>query len=320
MLNSKIPPLTPSLNLRTISLFMTEDPQWVFAIRHIGWWILLCPPFGWLIALGYRKEVVLCLACNSSSPLPKWQGAPYLLWEGIKALGVIIVYFSPYIICAWHWGSPSGWNDLYGGLCYVLMSLSLVPITLPLTPIIFSLYDHGFSFTFGESLFLLVSSIGITFFIPLGFMRVARRGRFIDALHIFKAASILMRHGRRYVHAWWLSLRLTFSALSLGPFTPWGIAWSYLGIVYSFNHILATSPHSEDRRYYQDGWLINALPHLDIQTHDQADTPSFRIISLWVSSLPIPNPLSSLFLSSSQDAQDKNTQAKNTQDKRDPHL
>ena len=320
MLNSNTPLSSPSLNLRTISLFMTEDPQWVYAIRHIGWWILLCPPLGWLIALGYRKEVVLCLAYVPSSPIPKWQGAPYLLWEGVKALGVIIVYFSPYIISAWHWGSPDGWGDLSGGLCYVLMSLSLVPITLPLMPIISSLYVNDFSFTFAESLFLLVSSIGITFFIPLGFMQVARRGRFIDALRIVKAGSILMRHGRRYMYAWWLSLRLTFSALSLGPFTPWGIAWSYLGIVYSFNHILATSSHSEDHRFYQNGWLINTLHPLDIQTHDQAFSPSLRIISLWGGPLPIPKPLSSLFLSSSQDqnTQDLNTQ--NTQNNRDIHL
>ena len=77
--------------------------------------------------------------------------------------------------------------------------------------------------------------------IPAGFMQVANRGRFVDALNLQQVFGILRYHFFCYVEAWIYSLWLTMLAMMTGPFAPWSIIWSYQGIVYAFNEVLALS-------------------------------------------------------------------------------
>ena len=88
------------LDWKTASIFVWEDPDWQRKIFIGGLWLFL--PFGWLIALGYRKEVVMNLVWSHHPVLPDWKGkAGYFLLEGFKAMAVILFYFSPWFVCLW---------------------------------------------------------------------------------------------------------------------------------------------------------------------------------------------------------------------------
>ena len=296
------------------ALFMVKDPQWVKPVRTLGWWILLCPPVGWLIALGYRKEVVLHFTRSNVGPLPVWPGVYHLFCEGVKALGVISCYLAPVLILSWHWGADQGWHDMVGGVTYGLWSLSLVPLTLPATPLFYMINCDNYMLSPIQGMTLFIISASSTFMIPAGFMRVALRGSFSDALYLPSVFTMLFNYWRPYLRAWWDSLRLSIAGLSMIVFAPWGIAWSYLGIVLCFNQILAQSLEEKDAQPYETGWLKqekssyecmieliidrlrrnqDTISSVDVQPElDPNQYLSF--IRIWGIYVPFPKPLSKL--------------------------
>ena len=164
------------------ALFMMRDPRWIEPIRTLGWWILLCPPLGWLMALGYRKEVVLHMTRAGVGPLPEWPGLAHLSREGFKALGVISVYLAPTLILGWHLGAQDGWSDVTGGIMYCLCSLFLVPLTLPATPLAYMLWSDVFTLSTSSGLIIFGLSACTTFIIPAGFKK-NRGARWEGMLH-----------------------------------------------------------------------------------------------------------------------------------------
>ena len=82
------------LSWRAAFTFPTREPGAVGKLVHAGWWFLLCPPVGWLMALGYRREVALNLVDGRTPVLPAWSGLHLpALGYGLRALGVILSYF-----------------------------------------------------------------------------------------------------------------------------------------------------------------------------------------------------------------------------------
>ena len=63
--------------------FPTHEPGSVGKLAHAGWWVLLCPPVGWLMALGYRREVALNLVDERASVMPARPGLPAPLPGGV---------------------------------------------------------------------------------------------------------------------------------------------------------------------------------------------------------------------------------------------
>ena len=224
------------------------------------------------MALGYRKEVVLQMTQSGSGPLPEWPGLAHLLREGVKALGVISMYLAPTLILGWSLGAQEGWSDVTGGVTYCLCSLLLVPLTLPATPLVYMTYCETFSLSMTSGLLIFGLSACTTLIIPAGFMRVAIRGSFIDALHLPRVIATISVYTRLYVRAWWDSLRLSVAGLSLLVLSPWGIAWSYLGIVLCFNQILAQSSRARDALPYQEGWLTREHKEYETMIHDLINT------------------------------------------------
>ena len=285
---------SPPRTLDLAALFMTQDPRWADVVRRLGWWILLCPPLGWLIALGYRKEVVLHFKVSGAGPLPAWPGTFALLREGFKALGVISLYLAPALILSWQLGAREGWADPIGGLQYMLCSLTLVPVTLPATPLVYMSQHQEFLLSGFDGALIFALSTGITFLIPAGFMRVAIRGSFVDALHLPEALRTLSLYRAQYIRAWSRSLQLSVVGVSLLIFSPWGIAWSYLGIVLCFNEVLASSSQMKDASPYRAGWLVRERTRYEAWTAEVIEaalalTPRKRrrsIIKLWGVYLP----------------------------------
>jgi hypothetical protein len=77
---------------RTAFRFPTAEPGAAAKLWRAGLWLLLCPPVGWLLALGYRKEVALRLVDGLEPVLPPWRFHWTTLLDGCKAAAIIIMH------------------------------------------------------------------------------------------------------------------------------------------------------------------------------------------------------------------------------------
>ena len=230
------------------SLFMITLPHWRSMISFLGLWLLICPPVGWLMALGYRKQILLFFFHPSVDDLrlhrPSLRTALILAREGICALGVIVFYFLPTLSLIWTWGMhmPVEMYSVHSiftfkFLEFVSRCFMITPLSLGGCLLYYQFYIPEFTLSIPHgalALFLL----GITLFmIPLAFMQIAKRGLWRDAFRLDQVTLLFARIYPNYIGAWQDSLLMTFSAFTLGPRIPWGIAWSYMGIVWRFNWI-----------------------------------------------------------------------------------
>ena len=79
------------LSWRLAFAYMTREPGWRRKLLIGGGLLLICPPLGWPLALGYRREVALRLVRGRKPTLPDWGDAwrSYLA-GGLGAAGVIL--------------------------------------------------------------------------------------------------------------------------------------------------------------------------------------------------------------------------------------
>src|SRR4051794_10377012 len=63
------------LGWRSAFLFMPREPGGGRNLLVGGALLLACPPRGWPLALGYRREVALRLVRGREPVLPRWGGA-----------------------------------------------------------------------------------------------------------------------------------------------------------------------------------------------------------------------------------------------------
>jgi len=222
--------------------FMTAEPGWRRKIL-VGGLLLLFPPLGWPMALGYRKDVAFRLIAGMRPVMPEWRGRRLnFAKDGCAAVGVILVWFLPFLMVFWYLAL----DDLSAAaahgpeilMFFVLLPL-LVPIFLPLLP---PLYFHLFpwiALSAGEQLVIGFVFWGTTFLMPAAFLQVSLHGRFRAAFRVREVFRLVRRILRPYLEAWALSIAATVLALGSGPLAPWGIFWSYLVIVHAFNAALS---------------------------------------------------------------------------------
>ncbi len=226
--------------------FVVADPQWREKIFFGGLLVLFVHPFGWPVALGYRKELIARLRSGVDPLLPEWNGnlLKYYL-EGIKAMGVIFGYLAPLyltliiLLIA---------NGIYPSLTWLYVSLFFLICTIFSTLSFPSLLTYWTFFSEGyrvppivaASLYLLF--IVVIFFIPAGFLQVSRTGNYHSAFNLRAAWGTLTKHLSSYVAAWYRSILLSLTGHFALPFAPWGVVWCYLGIIFEFNAILSESP------------------------------------------------------------------------------
>ena len=239
------------LNWKAACLFVFANPQWRTQIFRGGLWLLLCPPVGWLMALGYRKEVVMNLVGGTHPVLPVWPGqARRFFSEGAKAVGVILVYFAPFFALFWGLGvdDPSVLGTRISELVVFFVAIVvLAPVFLPALPVWYAGRYEWFVLTDAEATGLAILFMFTTYIIPAGFMQVSRSGRFRDALCFRAVVRVFREHAWAYTEAWVCSGFMTLAALASGPLAPFGIIWSYQGIVYCFNEVLTASSDPEVR-------------------------------------------------------------------------
>ena len=223
-------------------VFMIHDPLWREKIFFGGLLLLLAPPIGWPAALGYRKALVERLLSGQSPVLPDWKGQVWRHFtEGLKAIGVIFAYYTPlYILLGIVIDAKGGTPNEYWlyTLFFFLLAPLFSPLAFPLIVISSGLFGQPIPLGIPATATLLLLFTLATFVIPAGFLQVSLTASYGSALRLFEALSLIRRNFRLYLRAWYHSIVMSLSGHFAIPFSPWGIVWCYLGIIFLFNSIL----------------------------------------------------------------------------------
>jgi hypothetical protein len=175
--------------------------------------------------------------------LPEWRGEVWShIWEGFKASAVIFGQYLPLCLAL-------------AGLLYfrgaafdpILLNAAVFFALFPIfSTLAFPLAVAYWSWPLGseylhlwEAAVLLLGYGAITFVIPAGFLQVSQTGRYATAFRYHDSLPFLVRNIKAYVLAWYRSGAMSLCGHFAVPYSPWGVVWCYLGIIYSFNHVLA---------------------------------------------------------------------------------
>ncbi len=224
--------------------FMFREPWAREAIGLGGLAIVLFPPLGWVLALGYRKQVALRLARGELPLLPSYAASiRESLRSGAMAAGTILVYFVPFLLSYWTLGLTTwraAWDHLDRVLLFFAGVVVLPPIGIAALPIAYAVWYRWVGFTAAEVAALVALLVATAFWMPSAFLRVARFGRFRAAFAFTEVVFLPLRVPGPYLAAWRMSLAASALALLTLVAAPWGIFWSYLAIVFAFNEVLRT--------------------------------------------------------------------------------
>jgi hypothetical protein len=224
---------------------MTRDPGWIGKVLLGGLLLLVLPPFGWVIALGFRSLTGERLTKGLQPPLPAWRGnLDDVFIRGAKASGVILTYLSPALVLYFVLGTGDiatfrgHWRDIASA---ILGAILFPPVVIPVMPVIAYFQWPWFTLTPAEAFVVLVLCLSAIALLPSAFLRVAATGRYAAALQPGVAARFAAAHARAYVEAWVLSLIVSAVAVLVVPLTPWLLFWSYLAILHAFLQVLWSS-------------------------------------------------------------------------------
>lgn len=284
------------LHPHAAGLFATADPDWRRKV-YLGGLLLLVPCIGWPTILGYRTALIRHLFEKTPVALPPWQGRITAYWiEGLKAMAVIFGYLLPlYAVLGatvtargYAFGTPAALVLLFFLAFPIFSTLSL--------PVACGLFAYHTWITPAECGLLIGLYAFVVFLIPAGFLRVSVTGRHLAAFQLWHTLPFLARHFVAYVKAWWhASVMSLFGHLAL-PFSPWGVVWAYLAIIFLFNEILLQTGAKAS-----DGWLRTALEDRRLAGRGRVGTARLRdgrgedvtVLDLGGFSVPLPRLLSS---------------------------
>ena len=269
---------------------MCSQPYWAQKVRALGWCLCLVPPLGWLMALGFRKQIVFNLLNPNTYPLSEttFTLSDYLqlLQDGFCALVVMSIYFIPTLGLSWFLGAVQPQmttSEIFlGFIKYTVASLSFPPLTLGGVNLYYQAYLPEFYLSTVEGILIIILFMLTTFILPLGYMQIGKRGKWRDAFNLFQLLTTFLSKPKGYLCAWRDSLKLTLSAFTLGLHTPWGIIWSYQGIVWLFNRLQAEQfPNSS---FYEESLLSGT-------SHSFTNINSLNPNSACIYRLGIPIPI-----------------------------
>ena len=231
------------LDWKSAFVFMTQSPNWRRQIFWGGLLLLIFPPLGWPLALGYRKEVAFRLIQGTEPVLPDlWLNLRACFRGGFAATGVLLLYYLPFVILFWILALDS-MGDFFAHIfeiaIFFILIPFLVPLFLPLLPPYYWYFFPWVNHSSVEIIVLCVVFLGTTFVMPSAFLQTSLEGSFTGAFRLQKAIRFICANPLPYLEAWVISVLATGLAFLILPLFFWLVFWSYLVIIYAFNEVLA---------------------------------------------------------------------------------
>ena len=281
------------LHSHVAGLCPLADPEWRRKLWTVGLWLFV-PFVGWAAALGYRTHFVRQLLGARPSALPETRHA---FWacalDGLRAIGVIFSYLAPLYLLLFALVGSRGWQP--GGLSlYLTIFFVAYPIfstlSLPIALLLFALGEPAL-LTPNEAVLFFAGYGLLVFIVPAGFLEVSRSGRYRSAFALQRSLPFLLRHWPAYAQAWFTSGLMGLVGHCVVPVAPWGVAWSYLGIIFNFNEILL----ADDRPIPRQGFdrlladpRFHGRGHIGLACVLDAGGESVAILDLGLFSVPLP--------------------------------
>jgi hypothetical protein len=244
---------TAHIDWRLALVYVTREPSWKRRIGVGGLLLLIVPPVGWMLALGYRSLVGNRIADARSPILPEWRGNLVLIARrGAASSGVILAYLTPFLLAYWALGLRSArdafehWREL---AWFVSSVVVFPPLAIPTLPVVYAMRYPWLQFSAGEMCLLAMIFVGPILVLPAAFLQVAQHRRFGAAFKVTAALRLIAAAPCLYVEAWIVSLVVSAASAVAVPLTPWTLFWSYLAISHVFLQVLreampAALPHA----------------------------------------------------------------------------
>jgi hypothetical protein len=215
-----------------------RDPDWKPKLFVGGLLMLLCPPVGWTMALGYRRAVGIRLRAGMTPPLPEWSGSWWSHYKGgVGAVSVILGYYVPFMLLYASLAfEPSlvGVRQLLAIVAFFALIALFPPLFLPVLPPLYSYLFPWVNLTPLEIAVLVIVFVATAFVLPAAFVQVSVTGRYRSAFRVPHVARFIKGHPIVYGEAWLLSLTASAIGVAMGPLAPWGLFWSYIVILHAF--------------------------------------------------------------------------------------
>ena len=212
--------------------------------------MLIFPPIGWIIALGYRSLLFNHLIDGldrSALKLPERSVNCFLI--GLKAVGVIYGYYLPFLTLF----LLLAVDDLLLHPLELLIFYISIPLFLPLCMLgvpAYYLRHYPWVQLEIDSYLLLAAIFALTtFLMPAAFMQVGLHGRYRAAFYLRKVVHGMCANFGAYCVAWLCSAAILTLTVLAFPVFPWITFWAYLvfGFLFLNCAYLLKSEQSEAR-------------------------------------------------------------------------
>jgi len=229
------------LDWRGALAYMTREPAWASRIALGGLFLLVMPPVGWVLALGFRSIAGQRMMAGRSPAMPRWTDFGDIFARGAKSSGVILGYLSPALVLFLLFGA----RDTRVALAHsgelgaaVVAMVVFPPVAIPGLPVLAYWRWPWFTIAPMPTLVVLTLFLAAIVVLPSAFLRVAETGRYTAAFQVATAARFAWANARAYAEAWAVSLAVSAAAVIVLPLMPWLLFWSYLVILHAFLQVL----------------------------------------------------------------------------------
>jgi len=228
--------------------YMFESPTFKSACFWGGLILLICPPIGWPVALGYRSLTLRhLLDTGEVDEISLPRDIFKCFWSGMGAVVTIFIYYLPFLVLFWFLAvGPNGfilhWRE---AAIFFALIIFLIPVFLPFLPVIYAWQYSWIQFSSFEVMTLVCLFLLTTFIMPAVFMQVSLRGTYWGALQVGQVLNNVIACLAEYLEAWLLSLVLISLCFLIFPLFSWITFWSYLVIGMLFNNVLASIKRPE---------------------------------------------------------------------------
>lgn len=156
--------------------YVFEDPRWITKILVGGLFYLAgFLIIGWFFIFGYVAQLVRNVIAGERYPLPEWEDLGSFFAEGLRLVGVMLVYVAPMIVIALSFMIPAGIlgsidnegaqavsSGFAGCLACLMVPLALATVVFAPASLLFAVAERRFNaaFEFGRIWAFIKENIG----------------------------------------------------------------------------------------------------------------------------------------------------------------